>query len=319
MLRVYFTVDVEIWCDGWKDIDSKFNGAFQRYIYGTTRKGAYGLPYKLKVLNEHGLTGVFFVEPLFSLRFGSAPLSEIVGLIIEANQPIELHLHTEWADEAKMLPLPHITKKCQHLRYFSTSDQAVLIGIGKDRLTQAGAGQINAFRAGSFGFNIHTLSALREAGIFVDSSYNATQMGLDSGLMPGQILTESLSHDGVYEVPMTVFFDRPGHLRHAQLCACSSRELEGVLWQALEEGRKEVVILSHSFELLDESCTRPNHVVIKRFQKLCKFLDRNRDCFNTEGFSNFSCGNSLGQPPPITSSTWKTGLRLLEQAWSRCV
>ena len=77
MLKVYLTVDVEIWCDGWDNIDSKFNDAFRSYIYGPTKKGDYGLPYQLKVLNDNGLTGVFFVEPLFSLRFGSAPLSEI--------------------------------------------------------------------------------------------------------------------------------------------------------------------------------------------------------------------------------------------------
>jgi len=316
MLKVYFTVDVEIWCDGWNNIDSKFNSSFQSYIYGQTKKGDFGLPYKLKVLNDYGLTGVFFVEPLFSLRFGLDPLKEITTLITEANQPVELHLHTEWADEAKTPPLPHIIEKRQHLKNFSPSDQKTLIATGKKLLTQAGVSQINAFRAGSFGFNIHTLSALRENGIFVDSSYNATLLGLDSGLMPNQIITRSLIHDGVYEVPMTVFFDRPNHLRHVQLCACSSRELEGLLWKALEEGRQEFVILSHSFELLDKSHTRPNPVIIKRFRKLCEFLDKNRDCFSTEGFSNFSCAPPLEQPLPLTSPTWKTGLRLLENVWS---
>jgi len=33
----------------------------------------------LRILNDHGLRGVFFVEPLFSARFGLAPLQEIVG------------------------------------------------------------------------------------------------------------------------------------------------------------------------------------------------------------------------------------------------
>ena len=315
MLKVYFTVDVEIWCGGWGDIDNKFSHSFQSYIYGQTKKKDYGLPYKLKVLNDYGLTGVFFVEPLFSLRFGSAPLKEITGLITEANQQVELHLHTEWADEAKILPLPHITEKRQHLRSFTVDEQKTLIGVGKNLLSEAGVNQINAFRAGSFGFNIETLAALRENGIFVDCSYNATLMGLNSGLMPNQVLTKPLIHDGVYEVPMTVFFDRPGHLRHTQLCACSYRELEGLLWKALEEGRQEFVILSHSFELLDESHTRPNPVIIKRFQKICEFLDKNRDCFSTEGFANFSCGNSPEQPPPLTSPAWKTGLRVMENVW----
>ncbi len=319
MVKVYFTVDVEIWCDGWNDIDNKFNAAFQRYIHGPTKKGNYGLPYKLEVLNDHGLTGVFFVEPLFSLRFGSDPLSEITGLIMEANQPVELHLHTEWVDEAKNPLIPNVTEKRQHLRHFLPDEQKILVEAGKNLLNQAGAADINAFRAGSFGFNIHTLSALREIGIRVDSSYNATLMGLDSGLMPGHIVTEPLVYDGVYEAPMTVFYDWRDHLRHTQLCACSSSELEGILWKSLEEGRKEVVILSHSFELLDKSCTRPNPVIIKRFRKLCAFLDKNKDCFSVEGFSDFSVDKLSEQPLPLRSPVWTTGLRVLEQAWSRYV
>ena len=61
MLDVLITVDVEIWCDGWQDIDARFPDAFRRYIHGPTAGGDYGLPYQLKVLSDHGLKGVFFV------------------------------------------------------------------------------------------------------------------------------------------------------------------------------------------------------------------------------------------------------------------
>jgi hypothetical protein len=73
MLNVFFTVDVEIWCDGWENIDHKFPGAFEQYIYGPTPRGNFALPFKLQVLRDHGLTGVFFVEPLFATRFGIEP------------------------------------------------------------------------------------------------------------------------------------------------------------------------------------------------------------------------------------------------------
>ena len=36
MLDVFLTVDVEVWCDGWDNIDAKFPDAFKRYIYGPT-------------------------------------------------------------------------------------------------------------------------------------------------------------------------------------------------------------------------------------------------------------------------------------------
>ncbi len=102
MIDVFLTVDVEVWCDGWDDIDAKFPSAFQRYIYGPTSRGDYGLPYQLHQLQEHGLTGVFFVEPLFSTRFGLEPLSEIISLVRERGHEIQLHLHTEWVDESNV-------------------------------------------------------------------------------------------------------------------------------------------------------------------------------------------------------------------------
>lgn len=96
MLDVFLTVDVEVWCDGWDDIDAKFPQCFRKYVYGPTAAGDYGLPYQLKLLREHGLTGVFFTEPLFSTRFGRQPLADIVGLLRDGGGQVELHLLPEW-------------------------------------------------------------------------------------------------------------------------------------------------------------------------------------------------------------------------------
>ncbi len=317
VLKVFITTDVELWCGGWTDLDNRFPKAFETYIHGRTPRGDFGLPFQVCLLQEHGLTGVFFVEPLFSLRFGIEPLTEIVDILTQAKQTIDLHMHPEWVDEAIEPPLPGITGKRPHMRDYSRDEQYQLIRIGSDLLKQAGAPPVHAFRAGGFGFDIHTLSALKDNGILVDSSYNPAIMGMTSGLRPNEMLTQPLFHEGVCEVPMTVFTDRPGHLRQAQLCACSSREIEGMLWKSLEEGREAAVILSHSVELLDGTRTRPNKTVIKRFKKLCEFLDRNRDVFEVTDFSEYDCPNHLPQPAPITSPIWKTGIRHIEQAWSR--
>lgn len=317
MLDVFFTVDVEVWCDGWHNIDEKFPDAFRKYIYGPTAKGNFGLPYQLNVLKEHGLTGVFFIEPLFSTRFGEQPLAEIVGLVREGNQEVQLHLHTEWGDESRVPLLADTHTKRQHLRYFSKEEQATLIAAGNRLLKQAGAGNINSFRAGSFGFNRDTLGALAANGIPFDSSYNASLFGPDSGVMPGVTVVEPIECDGVYEYPMTVFKDGTGSLRHTQLTSCSSREMEGLLWQALETGRSSFVILSHSFELLNQAKDRADDVVVKRFQKLCSFLDKNRDSFHVCGFQDLKPKLSQQQPVPLASPIWKTGARMIEQAYRR--
>ncbi|WP_395403804.1 hypothetical protein ACHMW6_33850 [Pseudoduganella sp. UC29_106] len=316
MLDVFITVDVEIWCNGWKDIDSRFPDAYRRYIHGPTASGEFGLPYQLRVLSEHGLTGVFFVEPLFAARFGRQPLADIVGMIRSAGHEVQLHLHPEWIDEARQPLLQRAQDKRQHLGFFSLDEQTELLRQARAMLVEAGAADVNAFRAGSFGFNRDTLLALAANGIPFDSSYNATMFGPESGVMPGMLLTDPVLCDGVAEYPMTVYRDGRG-LRHTQLTSCTSAELEGLLWQALEQGREAFVLLSHGFELLNTAKTRSDPTVVERFQRLCGFLERNRDSFRTAGFAGRTPTPSGTQHGPLTSPLHRTGWRMLEQAYRR--
>lgn len=317
MLDVFLTVDVELWCDGWHDIDAKFARAFERYVYGPTPTGQYGLPYQLAVLGDHGLAGVFFVEPLFSARFGSGPLAEIVNLIGQAKQEMQLHLHTEWVDEAVTPLLFNVREKRQHLRYFSLDEQTQLISIGKRLLEQAGVASVSAFRAGSFGFNLDTMAALATNGLPLDASYNATLFGLDSGVLPGVTVVEPVECGGVVEYPMTVFADGTRHLRHAQVTACSYSEMEGLLWSALHDRRQAFVILFHNFELLNRAKNAADPVVVDRFRRLCTFLDRNRDSFRVRGFNGLQPRPVSRQPRALASPAWKTGVRMLEQLTRR--
>lgn len=313
MLDVFFSVDVEVWCDGWNDLDEKFPDAYRRYVYGPTARGDYALPYILKVLEDAGLTGVFFVEPLFSTRFGRQPLQEIIGLLRAGKQEIQLHLHPEWVDESLEPLLENINGKRQYLRYYSFAEQEKLIAAGKRLIAQAGGGEATAFRAGGFGFNRDTLGALAANGIPFDSSYNASIFGPDSGVATGLVPVDPFECDGVCEYPMTVYNDGTRLLRHAQLTACSYREMEGLLWQALEAGRQSFMILFHNFELLNMAQDRPDDMVVERFRKLCSFLDRNRDSFCVRGFDGLLARPVAVQPAPLTSPIWKTGARVVEQ------
>lgn len=317
MLDVFYTIDTEVWCDGWSDLDARFPLAFDRHIHGRTARGDYGLPLQARMLREHGLTGVFFVEPLFALRFGASPLAEIVALLREAQQDIQLHLHTEWLDEAPVRLLADSLRKRQFLRGFSADEQRVVIAEGLRLLRAAGAPAVTAFRAGNFGFNAETLGALAANGLRFDSSYNACSLGPSSGLRPGEQLVEPILQDGVYEYPVTVFVDGTRRLRPLQLTACSWSEIEGILWRSLEAGRQSAVIVSHSFELLDSSRTRPDPIALRRFESMCRFLDRQRGSFRTQGFASLQGQAVATQPAPLRSPPWHTAWRLAEQGFRR--
>ena len=317
MLDVFYTVDVEIWCDGWSDIDRKFPDTFRKYIHGSTAKGDFGLPCQLEILNDHGLTGAFFVEPLFSTRFGRQPLADIIGLIEDAGQELQLHLHTEWVDESIVPLLDDVQTKRQHLRMFTKDEQTTLIAAGIDLLRTAGGKPVNTFRAGSFAFNTDTLDALAANHIYLDSSYNSSQFGPDSGVLPGITVVEPVVCRGVHEYPMTVFADGTGSLRHAQLTAISFQEMEHLLWQAEAAGRTSFVILSHSFELLNKRKDRADEIVVDRFRRLCAFLDKNRSHFKVRGFQDLHPQSVAVQPAPLQSPLWRTGMRIASQAYRR--
>ena len=129
-MNVYLTFDVEIWCDGWDNLDGRFASSFQRYVYGRSSKGDYALPKTLEILDRYGLKGVFFVEPLFAARFGVEHLATIVQLIRAGRHDIQLHLHPEWTDEIRPLPFPGASKKRQHMSYYSCEEQTALITLG---------------------------------------------------------------------------------------------------------------------------------------------------------------------------------------------
>ena len=313
MLKVFLTVDVEIWCDGWGQLDKKFPSAFRRYIYGETANGKYGLPFQLQVLQDYGLKGVFFVEPLFSTRFGLAPLQEIVSLIYEYGQEVQLHLHPEWVDESIEPIITKSTIKRQHLKYYSLNEQMNIIAKGISLLKDCGCKKIDAFRAGGFGANMDTLTVLENNAIHFDSSYDYTSSICE--IKSPQALIQPVKLQNIYEYPMSFFIDYPGHCRHVQLGACSSKELQNMLFNAEKNSWDSVVILSHNFELMTQSKNNVDQVVLRRFIKLCELLNQRRDLFETVGFEKLQPVLFDTQPEPLKSNIIHTGFRVLEQVW----
>ena len=316
-MNIYITVDVEVWCDSWSNMDQSFREAFRRYIYGPKNLRDCGLVRKIAILRDFDIKASFFVESLFSLRFGLEPLVEIVGLIKEAGQEIQLHLHPEWADEARPAILPAGTPKRPYLRQFSADEQLALVGVGLQRLSAAGANGVTALRAGNYGANLNTIRAASFHGLTADTSYNPTVGWSEFGLRSGTRLFQPVFIEGVYEYPVGCFEDWPGHFRNAQIGACTIGELAGALDRAEKSGWNSFVIVSHNFELMNRSQTRSDPIVEKRFISFCRFLSRNRGRFRPCGFVPGEFRTCSQQPGPLHSPTWRTISRMMVQSFRR--
>lgn len=280
--HAFLTVDVEMWPPHWEADGPALRDAYRRYIHGVGQPAQYGLPYQLAVLNEHGLRAVFFVEPLFASALGREALAEVVGMIREAGQEVQLHLHPEWLGRAGHPDLPGPYQLA--VKALEQTEQQRLIELGKRWLQEAGAPKITAFRAGSFGADRTTLAAARASGIVADFSQNtAGPHGPIDPTMPDDL---SVTEEGVIEVPLTAYRDFTRRLRPLQVGSSGIAEINAILDLCSRQRRTVVSILSHSAELLDARRQRVDPVVLQRFLKLCQYLARHRDQLPTTTTNN---------------------------------
>lgn len=316
-MNVLLTFDTEIWCGGWRELDRVFPQKFDRYVYGRSAQGEFALPATLDILKRNGLTGVFFVEPLFAARFGIRYLREVVQLIQDAGQIVELHLHPEWVDEIDPPLVARHGKKRGQMHEYSLADQQVLVKRGAELLAEAGARPLNAFRAGNFGANVDTLRALATIGIRYDSSMNATF----ANSFPADRNHIDMLHASVVETiasyPLSIIRSAGGALRHAQVGACSASELIEAIESAAASGWPYFNILSHNFEMLKAGGSEADRFVVRRFETLCAFLGANKDRFPTGGFSALPANPVPAKLAPPRSSLWSVGVRVGEQALRR--
>jgi hypothetical protein len=274
-MNFLFTIDTEVYPihTDWqsdalaRDID--------RDIYGKTVQGEFGLAYQLDVFARYGIKAVFFVEGLHAScpEVGIGPLTRMVELIQSHGHEVQLHLHPEWIPMSEGLSVPD---RGYLLTSYSEDEQLELIRTAADNLVKAGAPAPIAFRAGDYAANLDTLRALSRLGFRYDSSFNYIYLGSTCGIRLAEIPWQPRRVEGLTEVPISCFQDRPGHYRHCELGACSLGEITATLTNALRGSWEAYVLVSHSFELINNRWTGrtvgPRRRVVRRLEKLCEHL-----------------------------------------------
>jgi peptidoglycan/xylan/chitin deacetylase (PgdA/CDA1 family) len=304
--RVLLTIDTElVWRHHAAGLSWEENFARSYEAAGV------GIPYQLDMLAAHGLKACFFVDPMPALAFGLEPVRRMVGPIIAAGQEVQLHLHPFWAHLEEAERLGHTPE----LVRYDYAQQLDLIRRARELLTAAGAPEPVGFRAGSYAANADTLRALAALGFRYDSSHNGCHHPAPSALpLPrGQVAPAPAA--GLIEVPVSQIDEGNGKLRHLQICALSYRELRSALAIAGREDHPVVTIVGHSFELASRDGLRPNKVLCRRFDRLCRFLGQERETLPTSWFTELD-GIALASSaqPPAGRRALRLG-RLASQVW----
>jgi hypothetical protein len=321
-LELLITVDTELSHARSENLAQRLEAVRDRDIHGLTPQGRFGLGHILARLNAHGLRATFFLEAFYGLYAGAAELGRLAGSILEAGQEVALHLHTEWLPLLKEPRLAGLAG--DSLKDFSLDQQTRLLALGLEVLGQAGAGSVCALRAGNFGANLDTLAAARANGLLYDTSYNPAYLDSECAIDLPQTLWQPQQVQGLWEMPVGAFQDYPGHLRHLQLSACSLGEIRHAILEAHRLGWTHLVLVMHSFELIQRRHLRGleprvDRLMLRRFEGLCQFLAANRSLVATGHFSHLDPAGLAGrQPPgPLVSHPGRALWRLAQQAWRR--
>lgn len=330
-MDVFITVDAEVWPvhpGRWPHEPLSASNACEReldaYFHGSTAIGPYGLPYQLETLDRHALKATFFVDPLFSFALGLGTLKAVVSMIEDHGQSVGLHLHPEWLTDPRCKGLPRFRGPI--LSAYSVVDQARLVEIGWARLVEAGAHPVPAFRAGSWGADLPTLHVLQNLGIRVDSSLNAHQEVSFPSFARREQVQEPVTIEGVVELPLSRF--RDALTRGGKPLSCvgvSAQEIEFVLNDAWQSGRTAAVIVLHSNEfvrterLWADRTPDVRRVIVRRFERLCRFLEKERPRFVTKGVHECLARSDTDRSPEVIpeSSIVRTIPRLAGQIVSR--
>jgi len=313
-LRVFLTIDTEVW-EFYSDIEKNVASG----LWGITKEGEYGLNFQLKTFEKYNLKATFFVEPLFSYHSGTPPLETAIINIQNSNQELGLHIHTEWLNGVNKLPFD-LDILHRNIGDFDLSSQVKLLSHAKKMLLNQSNTDICCFRAGNYGADNNTLTALNEIGIRFDTSYNEPYLHNPCNIEVEGVLTSPKLLGKTVEIPVSHFNDYPNHKRHLQLSACSFSEIRDVLVSNWKAEQFACVIVLHSFEWIRRNRKKNTHsldkICLNRFLKLCEYLADNTDKFETVHFTDIDKEKALTHNAAghvAKSSPLSTLTRLTEQ------
>lgn len=288
--NVFITVDTEHSIGGaFADPALKPVGNDRR-IYGRIGGREYGIGLIMDIADRYGLKITFFVEVFNKYFFGEGETREVVETILRRGHDVQLHLHPNYLNFTLENP--------RELRYsdltgdYPLERQIDMLGEAKQTLESHGAPRVTAFRAGCFGANADTLKALAKNDFLIDSSYNGAFLG-GPCRMPDWGINDLMERDGIYEFPVTNFREATG-LRSARrmpldINGVSFEEMHHVLEACRNDGPRQVTVILHSFSFVRAYDVQYRRMqarthVVRRFEKLCRFLAENPAHFAVRTF-----------------------------------
>jgi peptidoglycan/xylan/chitin deacetylase (PgdA/CDA1 family) len=156
--------------------------------YGKVHDQCWGFPKIMEICDRYKCRATFFVSVFQYKQYGENSLGEICQKIHENGHDVQLHTHPIWVYGRR------------YMHDFNLQEQIRIIGQGVELLQKWIGTRPIAHRAGGYGMNQDTLTALKANDIAVDSSmfYSEPQCKFVS------TKNRVLEVNGIVELPVTI-------------------------------------------------------------------------------------------------------------------
>jgi hypothetical protein len=310
--NVYFTIDTEASMGGaWSNPERRPVPA-PRHVFCRIGGRPFGIPLIVDLMARYGFRATYFVETLATRVLGESDTASIFDYLLRYGQDVQLHVHPNFRyyaefrqaqAEGRPYQVPHPSDLLGH---FAENIQRDLLSEAADFFQRFAGRRPTAFRAGCYSASRATMRCLAALGMKVDSSLNPCYPDLS---FPGERLEPNRVQEieGVWELPVTVACTKlpEGYngFKFADCTSMASSELRQMLDAAAAGGQEHFMMIFHSFSAVkakDVSYTelRPNSIVIRRLEKLFRYLAE-----NSNRFQMATVGEAAANPSLLESSS----------------
>ena len=298
---VYITFDVECSMGGAWGEEGLQPVSPQRAVMGRYGNKEFGLPLITDILRKYDLAGTFFLEAFMAEQGYPGEGETISKYLLDRGQDVQLHIHPICKYyELKQQGKEHIY--CDLINDLPAEDQHQLLEEGARRIRSWTGRPTIAFRSGNMSASEELLKQLSAVGIKIDSSYGLSFVGGRCKFNPEELYNGSRWYGDVLEMALSGFTIPPipglYHRKPLDLVGISFEECRNAIRKICKAGADAVVIL-HSFSLfkvrnVQYDRGRPNRIVIRRFNRLCKWLKEHKEEYPTYTFSDLAAAIAEG-------------------------
>jgi hypothetical protein len=317
---VYITFDVECSMGGAWGPGGLKPVPPSRAMMGEYGDRKLGLPLICDILERNGLSATHFVEAFTEEQGFEGQTRGICTYLVDRGQDVQLHIHPNHKHYGDMLAGREYVK-CDQMADLPAGQQRDLLVEGARRIRQWTQRPCTSFRAGNMGASEETLAQMPEAGLGIDSSYTFCYLDGQCRFADSQAYNGSKWYGEVLELALSGF-RQP---RLPGLRAAKPLDLVGISFQECRDGIRQIcdagadaVIILHSFSLMkvrdvQYSQAKENRVIIRRFEKLCRWLARNRESYPTRTFNELAEDVAAGryEPKAVAPHSRRRPLRAL--------